>query len=390
MKHIIIKVFFLSLLVSLSCVDREAVEKENEVEDHSHSTSVLELSLEQEERLGIVLGDVIRKPTLEFIETSGTMELPPSGRQKVTQLMGGYIRKMNLLPGQKVWKGQELCVIENPEFVSLQQRYLSAKAREKAVAADFNRQEELLRTQATSTQATENARAAFEGNQIELNALERQLEMLGISTQDLSVSTMSSSVVIRAPFSGYIDVVNINPGQFVGSEQILFELINPKEMHAHIKVFEQDISKVMGAEEVQIFQRSRPDEICKGEVFLIEPSVSAEGSVGIHVDLIENHLEHLQAGMFIRAKIQIRGDSAWTIPETAILTESNEGKEATYILVETQSSRYSIQAVEVIQMNESDAVIEKFWSDEAPRIVERGARKMYSELQDNDGGGHSH
>ena len=41
--------------------------------------------------------------------------------------LGGFIKSTTLLPGNAVNKGQTLAVIENQDFVDIQQNYLEAK-----------------------------------------------------------------------------------------------------------------------------------------------------------------------------------------------------------------------------------------------------------------------
>ena len=52
--------------------------------------------------------------------------------------LGGFIKSTTLLPGNAVTKGQTLAVIENQDFVDIQQNYLEAKNKLVFAEAEYN------------------------------------------------------------------------------------------------------------------------------------------------------------------------------------------------------------------------------------------------------------
>ena len=50
---------------------------------------------------------------------------------------------------------------------------------------------------------------------------------------------ISKSVNIYSPIDGFVSKVNVNIGKYVNPADILFELINPDDIHLNLKVFEK-------------------------------------------------------------------------------------------------------------------------------------------------------
>jgi biotin carboxyl carrier protein len=52
----------------------------------------------------------------------------PSHISSVSSIMGGHIKSINVINGSHFSKGQVLAVVEDPQFIQLQQDYLVTKA----------------------------------------------------------------------------------------------------------------------------------------------------------------------------------------------------------------------------------------------------------------------
>ena len=58
------------------------------------------------------------------VQATGTIDVPPQNKAKVTTFLGGYVKTTNLLVGDKVKKGEALLTLENTDFVDLQKDYV--------------------------------------------------------------------------------------------------------------------------------------------------------------------------------------------------------------------------------------------------------------------------
>ena len=90
--------------------------------DHSHHETIVlnakQLSVNEYE---------IGKPSFESfgkgIKTTGIVDLPPSNRHIVSNYLPGYAKKINVIVGDHVKKGQVLAIIEDPAILELQEKY---------------------------------------------------------------------------------------------------------------------------------------------------------------------------------------------------------------------------------------------------------------------------
>ncbi|OMP79347.1 hypothetical protein BW716_09620 [[Flexibacter] sp. ATCC 35208] len=59
--------------------------------------------------------------------------------------LGGYVKSTGLLPGMHVKKGEIIAVIEDQQYIQLQQDYLTTVAKFNLLEKDYQRQKDLTR-----------------------------------------------------------------------------------------------------------------------------------------------------------------------------------------------------------------------------------------------------
>ncbi len=78
---------------------------------------------------GIALGQPTERMMSTRLKVNGVLDVPAQNQVSVSVPFGGYIRSIDLEPGMRIRKGQTLVVLENPDYIQLQQDYLDTKAR---------------------------------------------------------------------------------------------------------------------------------------------------------------------------------------------------------------------------------------------------------------------
>ncbi len=115
-----------SILVLSSCNrENQSVSKLTEVEVLPED--IVELRDDQIKLAGIETGSVEIRSLGNTIRVNGIVTVAPQSTASVCMPLGGFIKNTTLLPGNAVNKGQTLAVIENQDFVDIQQSYLEAK-----------------------------------------------------------------------------------------------------------------------------------------------------------------------------------------------------------------------------------------------------------------------
>src|SRR5690554_1745832 len=87
------------------------------------------------------LGKLTDHSFTSSIKVNGYIEVPMQGRATVSSYYGGYVKQNKLLTGQQVKKGELLFVLENPEYIQMQQDFLETKSQLAYLKSDFERQQ---------------------------------------------------------------------------------------------------------------------------------------------------------------------------------------------------------------------------------------------------------
>jgi len=287
----------------------------------------------QMEQAGIDTGRMVYKSIDETVQVNGMVDVPPQNIVSISFPMGGYIKSSDVLPGQKISKGGILAIIEDQGLVQLQEDYLIGKSKLQYLEKEYARQEELHKANVNAEKVWQQTQADFQSQKILVKAGAEKLQLVGINPDHLNDQNISRSVALRAPISGFVSKVNMNIGKYVGPTDVLYEIINPDDLHAALTVFQKDLGKVVIGQEVNIRFVEQPNTVYKGKVMLVNQQVDENHGALLHCHFI-NHPAQLKPGMFLNAGIIINKQSQWLVPEQAVC--SYGGKQ--YIFVATGSA----------------------------------------------------
>lgn len=146
-----------------------------------------------------------------------------------------------------------------------------------------------------------------------------------IKVQSLLIGDPPPSVVMNAPMSGVIDQRNVNIGQAVVPNTVLFHISNRSKLIDLAKVYEEDLGKVKVGQIAKLHVLSYPNQIFTGKVTLIEPNLDPLTRTVNAQILVDNPDDLLKPGMFTRANLILQtNQSALAIPNNAIMEANNE------------------------------------------------------------------
>ena len=310
--HYIFNVLAGSLIIITGCHssadNKEAAKKETA--DSSNNT--VQLSTIQVKNAGIITG----KPELRQMHTSlrvsGVIDVPPQNLYSISIPLGGYLKTMNLLPGIQVRKGQVLAVLEDP-----QEDYLVAQSKLSFLEADFARQQELNQSKANSDKVLQQVKSDFESQKVIVRALGEKLHLININPATLKSSNISRQISILAPISGFVSKVNVNTGKYVSPTDVLFELMDPADLHLSLTVFEKDLSQISDGQQV-IAWANNSDEKYQAEVHFVTRGVDETHAAEVHCHL-KKYDKRLVPGMFMNAEIALNNAQVKALPDNAIV-----------------------------------------------------------------------
>ncbi|CAG4992535.1 Cobalt-zinc-cadmium resistance protein CzcB [Dyadobacter sp. CECT 9275] len=305
----------------LSCSNKEengAVTTEKTVE-----TNISSLTDKQVRNAGITTALPVKQQISSVLKLNGKIDVPPQNIVSISVPLGGYLKTTRLLPGTRVKKGEVLAVMEDQQYIQLQQDYLTGMARLAYLENDYLRQKSLNKSKSSSDKAFQQAESDYQSQQVITNSLSEKLKLAGINPQQLTKDNISRSVSIHSPINGYVSKVNVNIGRYVSPTEVLFELINPTDIHLALKVFEKDLGKIKIGQHILAYNNNAPDKKYPCTIILISKDLSPERTAEVHSHF-ESYEPELLPGMFMNADIQLDSRTVLALPDDAIVTYEDQ------------------------------------------------------------------
>lgn len=332
MKTKLFLLLFVPVFIAAGCGNKnKATEESSEHEVLPENT--VEMNDVQIKTAGITLGSIDRRMLNTELKVNGLVNVTPQNLVSVSAIMGGYIKSFGLVQGSPIAKGQLIAVLENPEFIELQQNYLESKSKLEYAETEYNRQKELFKENVNSAKTYQLAMSEYKGLQSKVFALEQKLKLIGINAGNLQYEKISGSISIVSPISGYVKTVNVNIGKYVNPTDVIVEIINTQNMTLELTVFEKDINKVSIGQQISFTVPDIPDNVLHAKVYQVGKSINNDKTIKVYAT-IDNDKNNLLPGMFVNATISKANDSAMVLPNEAVL--SFEDKNYIFIFFETK------------------------------------------------------
>jgi len=336
MNRIIVQLIFCVLLAA--CNSQKAETAQAEKEKETNSVTLTEAQVQQ---AGVVAAPVKKQVINTVLKVNGVVDVPPQNIVSVSFPLGGYLRTTHLLPGMHVNKGEVIGVIEDQALVQLQQDYLVAVARLTYLQQEYDRQKELNEQKVSADKVYQQTVADFTAQKVTVKGLAEKLRLIAINPDRLEENKISRSVPVYSPINGFVSKVNVNIGKFVSPTEVLFELINPSDMHAALTIFEKDMPKVKVGQQVLVSFVDDPTREYACEIILVTRNVDDNRSGVAHCHF-ETMPKNLLPGMFLNGSVRIANAEVMTVPDEAIVRFA--GKQ--FVLHETGLRTYELVEVE--------------------------------------------
>lgn len=337
----------LMALFLLSCTGEQTPQnKEEEKPATEQQTDLLELTRAQMESVGITLGEIEQKNLNTVVKANGQLAVPPQNKADVSVLSGGMIRRITVLEGQQVEKGQVLATIENQELIKTQQDYLAAKNSFSYVKAEYERQQQLKAAGAGTGKFYESAAATYNAEHSRIAAYESQLRQLGISPSKISGGNIVSQFPLLSPISGTVGQITANTGAFVQPGTSIMEVVDNAKIHCDLIVFEKDLMKVKIGQPVNLQLTNQENQQIRGTINGINKSFENESKgVIVHAVIQNTGKENLIPGMYVTALISVGAELRPAVPVDAVIR--SEGKEYIFVVTGENEGKTSFSKTEV-------------------------------------------
>ncbi|GAB3742661.1 efflux RND transporter periplasmic adaptor subunit [Spirosoma lituiforme] len=333
--HLLIRpILLFALLTGASCKQKPEEAKGDTAiapsatataEAEKEEAGLIELTEAQYQTVGVKLGRLEQRQMSQLIRVNGSLTVPPGQQVSVSSPYGGILESANLLAGSPVRQGQTLAVLENPEFIRIQQEYLETISQLTFQQQEFERQRELSRENVGALKTLQQATAQLGTLRARVGGLRQQLALLGLNPARLTPETITRTISVRAPIGGTLTQVNVNRGSYVAANDALFEIMNTAGLLAELTVFEGDLARLQMGQRVRLSVVGVAGERT-GRIKLINREVNTDRTVKVYASLDNPASGMARPGTFVKAVIETGAATEPALPEPAVVQSGNSSQ----------------------------------------------------------------
>ena len=319
--------------------------------------------------IGVQTSEVRRGPVTRTLRVSGVIDDDDTRHRILAARVPGRIEKLHVnYVGAEVEAGAPLATVFSPEMLTAQRQYLE-------------------RVKAGAIATSQADRAAARERLLELGLTEDEIRILDKTLQPTAM------VTVRAPQSGTVVSRNVYEGQYVRTNDRLFEIGDFSRMWFVFDAYEPDLAWLQPGQPVEVSVASLPGQVLTAPISFIDPNLdemSRTARVRVILENPERRLLHRQT-----AQATVLGTSPETllVPRSAVLQHS--GRPVVYLAQGDQVGGQGYRAREIQLGRVGDKEVEVLVGlAEGDRVVTQAALILDSQAQlahaAVSGGGHDH
>ncbi|UFH45492.1 MULTISPECIES: efflux RND transporter periplasmic adaptor subunit [Flavobacteriales] len=310
----------------------EAKATEKAEAPHEEETpTIATLTEEQIKTVGIQLGVIEQKELTATIRANGLLKVPNNNKANATSLYGGVIKTLNVQIGDYVKKGQVIATIANPQFIQLQEEYLSTASRITFAEQELARQKELNEGNAGAKKNLQSATAELNSLRTRRASLQQQIQLMGINPGSVSNGNLKSALVVTSPLNGTVSNVFAKIGSYVDVSSPVIEIVDNSSLHLDLNVFEKDLPMLKVGQTIHFRITNNAVEDYNAKIFAIGSSFENESKTIAAHAVVQGNKTGLIDGMNVTAIVSLNNVTTSAVPNDAIVNA--DGKY--YIFVQT-------------------------------------------------------
>jgi cobalt-zinc-cadmium efflux system membrane fusion protein len=343
---------------------------------------IVEMRADQIKLAGIESGRIEMREIYGTLKVSGLVMVPPQNTATICAPLGGFVKSINLMPGSSVSKGQSLAVIENQDFVDLQEDYLEAKNKFKFAEADFARHTELYKNEVYSEQNLQQVTTDYKILKAQVNALEQKLALIGIDYTTLNEDNISRLLPVISPIAGNIKSVNVNSGKYVTPSDVMFEIVNSDKLLLELTLFEKDVDKVMAGQKIRFLINNEQEEH-EAVIYQTGKQINADRTYKVYANVI-SRCRNLLPGMYVNAYIETSFNKVTAVTSDAVVSFDDKNYIFIYSRDKTENG-YQFTEYRMVEVGTGESekgytriILPAGFDIDSAKVVTKGAYNLLS------------
>lgn len=274
------------------------------------------------------------------INNTFTSNIEPFAVNNIVSQTAGRIVSINVEVGSYVRKGQLLARMDDVNLAKTRMQYVND-------STELARLTELYNIGAV-------AQADYDMAKLALNITKK------------TYNNLAENTYLRSPINGVVTARNYDKGDMYSMALPIFVVQQITPVKMLINVSESLFTQVTKDMEFDITVDAYPDEVFKGKVNLIYPTVSATTHTFPVEVISQNTDQRLRPGMFARVMANFGTNHHVVVPDVAVVKQMGSGEHFIYVLQPDNTVKYQLVEVgkrlgnryEIISgINEGDKVV---------------------------------
>ncbi|HEX7481371.1 MAG TPA: efflux RND transporter periplasmic adaptor subunit [Polyangiales bacterium] len=233
----------------------------------------------------------------------------------------GRITKILAQPGERVKKGQPLCVIQSPDLGTAISDMSKAQASLFQAEQDWKRQKDLLELHAAAERDYELAQSVYLNARAEMERAERKARLL----RNAGLDAVTQEYVLPSPIEGEVIMRGANPGlevqgQYSGGANVeLFTIGELDRVWVVADVYEMDLARITKGAEVTVNVLAAPNDTFTGSVEWVSGALDPITHTAKVRCSVANPDGKLRPEMFGTAAIAVNPETKFAVKRSALL-----------------------------------------------------------------------
>jgi len=283
------------------------------------------------------------------LRVPGNVEPDQYKEVHVTPLVGGIVRQVSVVLGDRVKRGQTLAVVFSSELAEAESGYLAVLAELEAEHKKLQRTENLVRLGAASRQEEEDVTATHAAHEAHVRSAQEKLRLLGANDRQIAELTQAAQInanlSVPAPINGVVLTRTANLGLVTNVSQELFTVADLSTVWVMASINEKDFSQIHVGTRATVTTPAYPGRAWKGRVVYIEPQVDRASRTAQARIEVSNPDESLRLDMYVDVAFASEGVKGLAVPESAV--QAIGDKQYVFLPVEDSEGSFSVRQVKL-------------------------------------------
>ena len=332
--------------------------------DQPVDPNLVTLTASQAAVTGVSTAAVTRGPLVRTLRVNGVIDDDETRHRILAARVPGRVEKLHVnYVGAEVREGEPLATIYSPEMLTAQRQYV-----------------ERIRAGDNAFTASERA-----------TARERLLE-LGLTAGEVTILENTrepvAMVTVRAPMSGTVVKRDVYEGQYVETNDRLFEIGDFSRMWFVFDVYEADLAWVRAGQTVELALASLGGQVLTAPITFIDPNLNETTRTArarVVLDNANRQLLHRQTAL---ARVTIESPETLLVPRSAVLQHLGHP----VVFVDRGNRAYAAREIKLGRIGDTTAEV-LAGLVEGDKVVTQGALLLDGQAQlahAATGGTHDH